>query len=153
MDNIEYVNDKTPLLELRPFLAIRTMNVLYRAGYRTVGDIRNLTENDVMKCRNAGRRTVEDAMRFIAEYNECHEKSKSENLISAEKLIEYCQKAADVSQELADKALGNIGHGESEQSALGAYAYLSIQAKMYRYYIPSVVRDFMDAENGGADNG
>lgn len=151
MDSIECVNGKTPLLDLHPLLAIRTINVLYRAGYKTVDDIRNLTEGDLMKCRNSGRRTVEDAMRFITEYNERY--GESENLISAKKLIEYCRKAADVAQEYADKALANIGHGESKQSALGACAFFSIQAKMYRYDIPDVIRGFLNAENGGADNG
>lgn len=156
MDSIEYVNDNTPIGELYPLIAIRTVNCLLRVGYRTMGDIRNLTEDDVMKCRNAGRKTVEDAMRFITKYNERYgeskSESKSENLIYAAKLIDYCKKMADVSQELADKALANIGHGESEQSALGACAFFSTQAKMYRYDIPEVIRGFLDTENGGADN-
>lgn len=150
MYNIEEVNEKTCLLDLHPLIAIRTTNVLFRAGYRTVGDILNLTEDDVVKCRNAGRQTVVDAMRFISEYKESHSYAKSETLISSSKLIEYCQKCAEKMQEMADKSLKNMGNGESEQSALGAHAYFLQQARMYKYDIPEVIRSFLD---GGADNG
>lgn len=150
MYSIEEVNEKTPLLDLHPLMAIRTMNVLLHAGYKTVGDILSLTEDDVVKCRNAGRRTVEDAMRFISEYKECHGYTQSETLISPSRLIEYCQKCAEKMQEMADKSLQSIGNGESEQSAFGACAYFSQQARMFKHDIPEVIRSFMA---GGVSDG
>lgn len=78
------------------------------------------------------------------------EEKQNGKMISVDKLIEYCKKCADMSQGLADKVLENIGKGESVQSALGACAFFSIRARMYRHEIPDVIRAFTD---GGADNG
>lgn len=54
-------------------------------------------------------------------------------------LIEYCNKAAEIHQELADKSLGGIGHGETAQSAYGAAAYFLQQAEIYKYRIPDII--------------
>lgn len=149
---IEILTDDTSLEDVcrLGLLSVRATNVLCRAGYKTIGAIRDKTEEELVKLRNAGIQMMRDTMAFIDAYNKCHNDSPSENLISADKLIAYCQKCADVSQGIADKVLDNIGHGESEQSAFGACAFFSIQAKMYRYDIPDVIRAFMD---GGKDDG
>ena len=69
--------------------------------------------------------------------------------IEKAKLIEYCKKCADVSADLYQKSLDNIGRGDSHASAFGAMAYFLQRESMYRYEIPGIVESFC-MENGSA---
>lgn len=69
---------------------------------------------------------------------------EKKNLIKVNEVIEYCKKCAEVSRDLSNRALGNVGHGESEISALGAASYFLQEEKMYRYDIPNVLRCFTE---------
>lgn len=66
--------------------------------------------------------------------------------INVAKALEYCEKAADTCNELCDKALKNIGHGDSHVSAYGALAYFSQKEEMYRYEIPNIIKTLSKLE-------
>lgn len=66
--------------------------------------------------------------------------------INVAKALEYCEKAADTCNELCDKALKNIGHGDSHTSAYGALAYFSQKEEMYRYEIPNIIKNLSKLE-------
>ena len=61
----ETVGDQIPIDELN--LSIRSYNCLMRAGIRTVGDLRALTEEDLLHIRNLGRKSTEEIKRKLAE--------------------------------------------------------------------------------------
>jgi len=42
--------------------SVRSYNCLKRAGINTVGDLINRTEEDMMKVRNLGRKSLEEVM-------------------------------------------------------------------------------------------
>ena len=66
------------------------------------------------------------------------------DVVEVDGLLEYCKKCADTAQGLADKILENIGHGESEISALGGCSYFLQQARLYRFEIPNLVKAYME---------
>lgn len=66
---------------------------------------------------------------------------KESDTIYVKRALEYCEKAADTCNELCDKALKNIGHGDSHTSAYGALAYFSQKEEMYRYEIPNIIKN------------
>ena len=43
-------------------LSVRSFNCLKRAGINTVGDLSNKSEDDMMKVRNLGRKSLEEVM-------------------------------------------------------------------------------------------
>ena len=43
-------------------LSVRSFNCLKRAGINTVGDLINKSEDDMMKVRNLGRKSLEEVM-------------------------------------------------------------------------------------------
>ena len=43
-------------------LSVRSFNCLKRAGINTVGDLVNKSEDDMMKVRNLGRKSLEEVM-------------------------------------------------------------------------------------------
>lgn len=49
-------------------LSVRSLNCLKRAGVRTVGDLRNYTEEDVMKLKNFGQKSLDEINEKLAEY-------------------------------------------------------------------------------------
>ena len=156
MANLKYIDEYTDdttieTLRLHGALSVRTCNVLARAGgKRTIGDIKNLKAEEMMRFRNAGKYTIDEIMEFQAIYKNRKAKAQEQKrLISADDLIAYCKKCADTAQGLADKVLANIGKGESEISALGACAFFMQQAQMYRFDIPNSIECFIkESENG-----
>ena len=43
-------------------MSVRSFNCLKRAGINTVGDLVNKSEDDMMKVRNLGRKSLEEVM-------------------------------------------------------------------------------------------
>lgn len=66
--------------------------------------------------------------------------------IDVDKLIEYCEKCADVSNDMHSRVMNNIGHGESTGTAIGACAYFMQRENMFRYEIPHIVKEFAENE-------
>ena len=50
-------------------LAVRSFNCLKRAGINTVGDLMNTTEEEMMKVRNLGRKSLEEVIKKMADLN------------------------------------------------------------------------------------
>jgi DNA-directed RNA polymerase subunit alpha len=50
-------------------LSVRSFNCLKRAGINTVGDLMNTTEEDMMKVRNLGRKSLEEVIKKLADLN------------------------------------------------------------------------------------
>lgn len=48
---------------------------------------------------------------------------------------------------LADKAIENVGHGESEESAIGACAFFMQEQRMYRQIIPDIIKELAESED------
>jgi len=147
----EMLTDDTNLQDVYKLglLSARSTNVLCRAQYTTIGAIKNLTEEDIMKCRNAGRQTLAEVMAFIKTYNNGHNDDPTEKFISVDKLIEYCCKCAETSQKIADTILDKVGHGESDVSAFGGCAYFLQRARMFRHEIPDVIKAFLEDQDTG----
>ena len=55
--------------------------------------------------------------------------------------LEYCEKAADGWSDFGKRALENIGHGDSCTSSFGAVTYAAQQEDIYRYTVPSIIRN------------
>ena len=49
-------------------LSVRSLNCLKRAGVRTVGDLNNYTEEDVMKLKNFGQKSLDEIKDKLVEY-------------------------------------------------------------------------------------
>ena len=50
-------------------LSVRSFNCLKRAGINTVADLVNTTEEDMMKVRNLGRKSLEEVIKKMADLN------------------------------------------------------------------------------------
>ena len=50
-------------------LSVRSFNCLKRAGINTVADLVNITEEDLMKVRNLGRKSLEEVIKKITDLN------------------------------------------------------------------------------------
>lgn len=50
-------------------LSVRSFNCLKRAGINTVGDLMNTTEEEMMKVRNLGRKSLEEVIKKMADLN------------------------------------------------------------------------------------
>jgi DNA-directed RNA polymerase subunit alpha len=50
-------------------LSVRSFNCLKRAGISVVGDLTAKTEDDMMKVRNLGRKSLEEVKKKLEEYN------------------------------------------------------------------------------------
>lgn len=50
-------------------LSVRSFNCLKRAGINTVGDLMNTTEDEMMKVRNLGRKSLEEVIKKMADLN------------------------------------------------------------------------------------
>ena len=138
-------------LKIHGALSVRTANVLmWRGNVKTIGDLKPLKAEEIMRFRNAGRNTINEVEEFIRVYNNSRTELKEQKrLISVDDLLAYCNKCADTVQGLADKVLENIGLGESEISALGACAYFLQEARLYRFDIPNIIKCFIkESENG-----
>ena len=48
--------------------SVRTLNILYAADIRTVGDLTKLHKTDVLKLRNAGKTTLSEINDFFEKY-------------------------------------------------------------------------------------
>ena len=149
----EYTDATTiELLKTHGALSVRTANTLmWRGKLKTIGEFLPLKPEEIMLFRNAGKNTIAEIEEFKVAYNNTRkaEIKEQKRLISADDLIAYCKKCADVVQGLADKVLANVGHGESEISALGACAFFMQQAQMYRFDIPNSIECFIkESENG-----
>ena len=155
MPNLKYLEEYTDettieTLKRHTALSVRTSNVLIRCGnVNTIGEMKHLKAEEIMRFRNAGSHTIAEIEEFILAYNSRRREIKEQKrLISADDLIAYCKKCADTAQGLADKVLANIGHGESEISALGACAFFMQKAQMYRFDIPNSIECFIkESEN------
>ena len=154
MANLKYIAEYTDdtsieLLKLHGALSVRTANVLMRVGkFKNIGAIINLKPEAMLPLRNAGKHTIDETMEFIDLYKRTKtEVKKQKRFIYVDDLIAYCNKCADVVQGLADKIIGNIGHGESDISALGGCSFFLQQARLYRFDIPNIIECFIK-ENG-----
>ena len=154
MGDYKYINEYTDettieTLKLHGALSVRTANVLTRAGrYKTIGDIKHLKPEEIKHLRNAGSYTIQEFAKFIDIYNSREtETQEQKRLIAVDDLLAYCKKCAETVQGLADRILENIGHGESEISALGGCAYFSQQARLYRFDIPNIIEGFIKESN------
>ena len=58
-------------------LSVRSFNCLKRAGINTVADLVNTTEEDMMKVRNLGRKSLEEVIKKMADLNLLLSKSDS----------------------------------------------------------------------------
>ena len=56
---------ETPIEELE--LSVRSFNCLKRSGVSTVGDLTKKTENDMMKVKNLGRKSLEEVIEKLHE--------------------------------------------------------------------------------------
>ena len=65
-DQSEKVKDMT-VEELD--LSVRSFNCLKRAGINTVGELTNKTEEDMMKVRNLGKKSLEEVVSKLNEMN------------------------------------------------------------------------------------
>ena len=50
-------------------LSVRSFNCLKRAGINTVGELTNKTEEDMMKVRNLGKKSLEEVVSKLQEMN------------------------------------------------------------------------------------
>lgn len=66
---------------------------------------------------------------------------KESDTIYVKRALEYCEKAADGWSDFGKRALENIGHGDSYKSSFGAVAYAAQQEDIYRYTVPSIIRN------------
>jgi len=62
------ISDNSDIADLE--LSIRAYNCLKRAGYNTVGSIKNMTPEEGMKVRNLGRKSYEEVMARVKELKE-----------------------------------------------------------------------------------
>ena len=63
-------NEKEKVLEMNIDeleLSVRSYNCLKRAGINTVEDLANKTEDEMMKVRNLGRKSLEEVLNKMAE--------------------------------------------------------------------------------------
>lgn len=67
--------------------------------------------------------------------------------LKVEDILSYCEKSAKNFRVLADKAIENVGHGESEESAIGACAFFMQEQRMYRQIIPDIIRELAESED------
>ncbi len=68
MDKGEEKKDKVMELSIEELdLSVRSYNCLKRAGINTVEDLANKTEEDMMKVRNLGRKSLEEVLNKLAE--------------------------------------------------------------------------------------
>ena len=65
---------------------------------------------------------------------------KEEQYIKVSEILDYCEKAAEISKSLADKCIDSVGKGESQSSSLGGAAYFLERARMFEYDIPEVIK-------------
>ena len=143
----EYTDATTiELLEIHGALSKRTAHILrWRGNIKTIGEFLPLKPEEIMRFRNAGRSTIAEIEEFKVAYNNTRkaELKEKKRLISADDLIAYCKKGAEIAEGLADKIIENIGKGESEISALGGCAYFKQQAHFYRFDIPNIIECFI----------
>ena len=62
-------------------------------------------------------------------------------------ILSHCEERENKCRELADKAIENVGHGESEDSAIGACAFFVQEQRMYRQIIPDIIREMAESED------
>lgn len=67
--------------------------------------------------------------------------------LKVEDIITHCEESAEKFRILADKAIQNVGHGESEESAIGACAFFMQEQRMYRQIIPDIIRELAESED------
>ena len=60
-------------------------------------------------------------------------------------ILSHCEESAKKCRILADKAIENVGHGESEESAIGACAFFMQEQRMYRQIIPDIIKNWQKA--------
>ena len=62
-------------------------------------------------------------------------------------ILSYCEEKSNKCRKLADKAIENVGHGESEESAIGACAFFMQEQRMYRQIIPDIIKELAESED------
>ena len=62
-------------------------------------------------------------------------------------ILSHCEESAKKCRILADKAIENVGHGESEESAIGACALFMQEQRMYRQIIPDIIKELAESED------
>lgn len=72
--------------------------------------------------------------------NDEYMSGKIRDTIRIDMVMSYCEKSAEKWADFGQKALENIGHGDSHTSTFGAVAYAAQQEEMYKYRIPDVIR-------------
>lgn len=66
--------------------------------------------------------------------------------LKVQDILDHCQKRADKCRELSDRAIENVGKGETEISAIGAGAFFMQEQRMYRQIIPDIIRELAESE-------
>lgn len=70
----------------------------------------------------------------------------SNDLINIKDLLNYCERAGKGWEEFGDRALKNVGHGDSHVSSFGAVAFAAREQELYEYQIPRVIREFSNSK-------
>lgn len=66
---------------------------------------------------------------------------KDSKTIDVEKALKYCEEQAEGWSDFGDRALTNIGHGDSKLSSFGAVSFAAQQEELYAYHIPRVIKE------------
>lgn len=98
---------KTPLEDLD--LSCRSFNCLTRAGIRTLGDIVSMTELEMMKVRNLGRKSLEEVVNKIAMMGFHLADESTETHVSwMEKQVANITKVKDINRDMTKKMVKSI---------------------------------------------
>lgn len=68
-------------------------------------------------------------------------------VLKVKDILSYCKAREEKCREIADKAIENVGHGENEESAIGACAFFMQEQRMYRQIIPDIIRELAESED------
>lgn len=67
--------------------------------------------------------------------------------LKVEDILTHCEESAEKFRILVDKAIQNVGHGESEESVIGACAFFMQEQRMYRQIIPDIIKELAESED------
>ena len=73
--------------------------------------------------------------------------AKVKGTIDVNKALEYCEKQYKGWGEFGDKALKNIGRGDSTGSSFGAVAFAQRQQELYGYEFPNLIKALSKERN------
>lgn len=73
---------------------------------------------------------------------------KDNKTIDIEKALKYCDEQAESWSDFGDKALNNIGKGDSTISSFGAVTFAANQQELYAYHIPKFIKELSNYKEG-----